>query len=539
MSSDDVPRPPVELLEALFEAAPYGVAFYDADLRFLAVNPAFAAMGGLPRENHAGRSLSDVLPHLADQILPHLASVLTRGTPIVGIELTGIRNRTRATQGRWLAEYHPIHSKSNVAGVLAIVSDITVRRRAEALLLVQKELLERCAQGETIPAMLDRITRTILEHSTDGAQPSILLLDSMKLRHGSAPTLPAAYVEAIEGTTIGPTAGSCGTAAYLNEPVYVQDIATDRRWDDYRNYALPHGLRACWSVPIRGTDGRVLGTFALYYTEPKLPSADDLALIDLLSRTTAVLLEWRRGEQGRQELLKAEQDANRSKDEFLATLSHELRTPLNAILGWARVLRVGATDSAMSARALSAIERNAEAQVRLVNDLLDMSRVRIGRLDLQVETVDLNTVIEAALDAVRPGADSKGVVLNVQVTPQHVALRADGTRLRQVIWNLLSNAVKFTDSGGHVELRVEQDADRLCISIEDDGVGIPQDLLPHIFSRYRQGAGSHGGLGLGLAIAREVVELHGGSLHADSAGSGRGARFVISLPAASRVLQGV
>jgi signal transduction histidine kinase len=226
----------------------------------------------------------------------------------------------------------------------------------------------------------------------------------------------------------------------------------------------------------------------------------------------------------------------RAKDEFLAILSHELRTPLNAILGWARMLRLRPEDQDTADRALTAIERNAESQARLVEDLLDMARIVTGKLKLNIEPIEIAAVAEAALDAVRPAADAKGVQLTARLDAGRLPARGDAARLQQVVWNLLTNAVKFTPSGGHVELLASSSNDLITICVQDDGEGIGPELLPHIFNRYRQGQNPVSGLGLGLAIAREVIELHGGSLVAHSDGVGRGARFEMRLPAAALAL---
>jgi PAS domain S-box-containing protein len=227
--------------------------------------------------------------------------------------------------------------------------------------------------------------------------------------------------------------------------------------------------------------------------------------------------------------------ANRAKDEFLATLSHELRTPLNAIVGWTHMLRDGAMDEAGIKRALDVIARNANLQAQLVSDILDVSRIITGGVRLEMGAVDLAAVIGAALDAVRPAADARQVQLRAMLAPSVQSIRGDAQRLQQVIWNLLSNAVKFTESGGvvHIEL-VGANAREIQITVRDTGAGIPADFLPHVFERFRQADSSarrlHGGLGLGLSIVRHLVELHGGTVRAESAGVGHGSTFTVSLP---------
>jgi PAS domain S-box-containing protein len=254
------------------------------------------------------------------------------------------------------------------------------------------------------------------------------------------------------------------------------------------------------------------------------------------------LTEQKHAEIERERLLQRErqahadaQAANRAKDAFLATVSHELRTPLNAILGWAKMLRMGHLEPGRQERALEVIERNAQTQVRLIEDLLDISRVTSGKIRLELETLDLAPVLLAALDSVRPAADAKGVTLDAQLAPFVGVVRGDPERLQQVFWNVLTNAIKFTPPGGEVALSLARVDSSLEVRIVDTGMGIPADFLPHVFEPFRQGdtstTRSHGGVGLGLAIVHHLVELHGGTIRAESAGPGQGSTFTIRLPA--------
>jgi signal transduction histidine kinase len=226
--------------------------------------------------------------------------------------------------------------------------------------------------------------------------------------------------------------------------------------------------------------------------------------------------------------------ANRAKDEFLALLSHELRTPLNAVYGWARILRTTTLEPARIERALDAIERNAAAQVRLIEDLLDISRIVTGKMRLELRPVKLPAVVEAALDSVRPAAEAKGIRLESVIDPDAGVL-GDPDRLQQIVWNLASNAIKFTPSRGRVTIDVRRVGGSVEIVVSDTGPGIDPAVLPHVFDRFRQGDStstrSHGGLGLGLALVRHLTELHGGQVSASSPGENQGATFVVTLPA--------
>ncbi|HYG12207.1 MAG TPA: ATP-binding protein [Pyrinomonadaceae bacterium] len=230
----------------------------------------------------------------------------------------------------------------------------------------------------------------------------------------------------------------------------------------------------------------------------------------------------------------AAEQANRLKDEFLATASHELRTPLTAILGWSHMLRHGQLDKTAATRAVETIERNAKSQAQLVEDILDVSRIITGKLRLNVESVDVASIINDAIDSVQLAADSKNIQLAVAFDPSARHVSGDAGRLRQVVWNLLSNAIKFTPVGGRIEVRLERAGAHAQLTVSDNGCGFSPAFAPYLFDRFRQADGTstrkHGGLGLGLAIVRYLVELHGGTVHADSAGEGCGATFIITLP---------
>src|SRR5215217_4552758 len=226
--------------------------------------------------------------------------------------------------------------------------------------------------------------------------------------------------------------------------------------------------------------------------------------------------------------------ANRLKDEFLATISHELRNPLNAILGWAHMMRLGKLNEANTERAVETIYRNAKSQTQLVADLLDVSRIISGKLRLDVRTVDLISIVNAAIDSVRPAVEAKGIQLQTMLNTEAGPISGDADRLQQIVWNLLTNAVKFTPKGGSIQVNVQRVDSHAEIVVSDSGVGISKEFLPYVFDRFRQADASttrtHGGLGLGLSIVRQLVDLHGGSVSVHSEGEGKGATFTINLP---------
>jgi len=268
---------------------------------------------------------------------------------------------------------------------------------------------------------------------------------------------------------------------------------------------------------------------------------DDLGQVQMWIGSSTDIDELKRVAQERTALLESERAArgesertSRMKDEFLATLSHELRTPLNAILGWSQILARPGSDPASLQQGLSTIERNARIQTQLIDDLLDMSRIISGKIRLDVQPADPIAFIDAAIQAVTPAAQAKGVRLEEMLDPKAGPLSGDPSRLQQVIWNLLSNAIKFTPKGGKVQVLLERVSSHIEISVADDGIGMEPEFLPHVFERFRQADATStrkfGGLGLGLSIVKQLVELHGGTVRVKSLGLDRGTTFIVALP---------
>ncbi|BAY23536.1 multi-sensor hybrid histidine kinase [Calothrix sp. NIES-2100] len=244
--------------------------------------------------------------------------------------------------------------------------------------------------------------------------------------------------------------------------------------------------------------------------------------------------------EARQRSQEAAEAANRIKDEFLAIVSHELRSPLNPILGWAKLLKKGTLNETATLRAVETIERNAELQAQLIDDLLDISRILRGKLALSLENVNLAIVIEAALDTVRLAAEAKSIQIDLYLEAKVGTVKGDSSRLQQIVWNLLSNAIKFTPTGGKIQVNLKQIDSQIQIQVKDTGKGVSPEFLPHVFEYFRQADTSitrrSGGLGLGLAIVRQLVELHGGRVWAESPGEEQGATFTVSLPAVQKTL---
>jgi PAS domain S-box-containing protein len=359
---------------------------------------------------------------------------------------------------------------------------------------------------------------------------------------GSVRLVPGVHADPMQKALLAAVALPAGPVAptsYVGEVIATGRLAIVRLHDEEARSRLIGPTLSLDAVERLGAgtaamlpllvEGRVKGVLSLVARREHHFMASHSLVVEDVARRIGLALD-------RIELYREAGEANRLKDEFLGTLSHELRTPLNAIFGWARILRTRTLDD-KTAHAVEVIERNAEAQVRLIEEVLDVSRIIRGKMSLTVEPVDLGAIVRAAIDTVRPAMHAKGIRLEERIDAALPVL-GDGHRLEQVFWNVLSNALKFTGSGGDIAVRLRRAGGSVEFEVTDNGVGIRREVLPFVFDRFRQGDSSttrtHGGLGLGLAIVKHIVELHGGTVGAASAGEGRGATFTIRLPSADR-----
>lgn len=303
------------------------------------------------------------------------------------------------------------------------------------------------------------------------------------------------------------------------------------------------GALAWMIVPIRVREA-LLGALTVSSRGGSTFISDhDVSLAEELARRIAMAVDNAHLYNEAQLERRRAEEANRSKDEFLAALSHELRTPLNAICGWAKMLRSGLLGQEKHARALEVIERNALIQTQLIDDLLDVSRIVSGKLHLSLSSIDLREVVEMAVEGVRPQAEAKQIQLHAQLSPEPAIVHGDTARLQQVVWNLVTNAVKFTPTHGHIDVKVHAINEGAEVIVRDNGQGISADFLPHVFERFRQSESgatrAHGGLGLGLTIVKRIVELHRGRVEGMSEGEGKGATFIVRLPASPNAKRSV
>ena len=410
-----------------------------------------------------------------------------------------------------------------------------------AVLERQTAVMEELASGAPLADVLDSIVRSLEALMADGRCSVLLLDDEGLLRHGAAPTLPTAWSTAIDGLAPGPLAGSCGTAAHLDEAVIAVDVTTDGRWVDFRDLALEHGLRACWSTPIR-CRSIVVGTFAVYHGAPYAPDRHDRELVRRFTHLASLAVDHERAALAREARHEAEvarrsaERANLAKTGFVTALSHEVRTPLQAITGLTESLRTLDLTPDQRGDALRRIGDAAAHLLSIVDDVLDLARVEAGAIPIELADVDLGEAVAASIDLVRPLADAAS--LSIATDGPSATVRADPRRLAQVVVNLLANSVRFSPAGAAI--RVDTDVDPVAgvarVHVVDRGPGIPSDLLDRLFvpfDRLGADAGREGGAGLGLVLARRLAEAMRATLEVTSA-VGEGTHATVTLGLAAR-----
>ncbi len=340
------------------------------------------------------------------------------------------------------------------------------------------------------------------------------------------------------------SSGPNSRAVRTNQVIITNDYMTQTIGHPAVLVGPDNGLRpqSSLSAPM-AVMGRILGTIEVQTYEASAYRDEHATAMRMAANLTAVAIENVTLLERESTARATAEESNRLKDEFLATVSHELRTPLTAILGWSRMLESGSLETDMARRAIDTIKRNAKSQAQIIDDILDVSRIITGNLYLELHPIELESALEAAVNVVRPTAEAKGIRIELKLDGEPIAVSGDTNRLQQVFWNLLSNAVKFTPSGGTVSIRLRRVESQAEIIVADTGPGISPDFLPYVFDRFRQADSTstrhHGGLGLGLAIARHLIEIHGGLIEAKSGSPGAGATFIVKLPVAGSKVEGL
>ncbi|MDT5270551.1 MAG: hypothetical protein QOH49_2737 [Acidobacteriota bacterium] len=537
----------------LLDTVEQAVIATDLEGRIIYWNGHAERLYGWPAAEAVGRSVLEVTPDESEGA--HAAEIMSR--LIAGETWSGefkVRRRD-GTSFPALVTDTPIHDESGrLVGVVGVSTDLTESKKAEAAvhaaerraLKEYETLLHRLSHlAESLGTARDHLTifrdlRDFAVVSVPSVGIFISLYDEVrgvrlaKYAWGDGEEVDVSSLPPMPLSTQGPNSQAVRTR---------QVVITNDYWKMKQQgrgqvgilVGTDNGLRPQSSLVVpMATMGRIVGTVEVQSYENHAYREEHITAMKMAANLAAVAIENMRLLQFETRAREAAEEASRLKDEFLATLSHELRTPLTAILGWSSMLKDSRLDEKTFKLAVEIVERNARTQQQIVDDILDVSRIITGHLRFNAEPTDLRGVIEAALDTVRHAASAKSISLRVEFEPGVGPVMGDPRRLQQVFWNLLSNAVKFTPIGGEVRVGVEGDGAHASVTVTDTGPGISPNFLPYAFDRFRQGDQSttrvHGGLGLGLSIVRHLVELHGGSVRAQSEGEGRGSTFTVELP---------
>lgn len=490
-----------EQLRLITDSLPVQISYVDAQQYYRFNNQRYEEWFGIPTDKICGQHIKAILGNsVYEKIYPYVETVLSGKQVTYETQLLHQAGTIHDTSVTYVPQFN---QQGKVEGFVALIRDITEQKQSENALKESEEKFRKLTE---------------------------------KVR-----VIPwEANVQTGNFTYIGPQ-----TEEILGYPS--QDWYKDNFWAEHihpedQEWAINYCLQASqteenyeFEYRMLAADGRIVWLYDIVNVvrDEKGPKQLHGFMIDITER--------KQSEQEREELLEREkaaraeaEAANRVKDEFLATLSHELRTPLNAILGWTQLLRSRKFDENTTARALETIDRNTRTLTQLIGDVLDVSRIIRGKLHLNLRSVELVPVVTTAIDTVRPAADTKNICIESEFDPSVGVVMVDINRLQQIVWNLLSNAVKFTPKGGKVEVKIKCIDCSVQIQVSDTGVGISPEFLPHVFERFRQADSSttrsHGGLGLGLAIVRHLVELHGGTVVVTSPGLGKGSTFTVNLP---------
>lgn len=545
-------------LSAIIESAEDAIISKTLEGTIMSWNRGAERIFGYTADEAIGKSVTILIPpdHINEE--PSILARIKRGERVEHYETVRV-----AKGGRLIdisLTVSPIKDGTGtIIGASKVARDISERRRSDAAFAEQSAIIEAVNRiGQTVAGELDlhKLVQAVTDAATRICDARVgSFLYKVLGEHGES------YVRyALSGVTREAFAHfpATRTAEILADTftregtLLIDDLKKVPRYgQNSPYYGMPEGdpsVTSYLAVPVISRSGEVHGGLFFghpdegYFTERSARVVEGLAGQVAVAMDNARLYEAARRARAEAELAASENarlyrralESSQLKDEFLATVSHELRNPLNAILGWSRMLRAGQIPEEGISKALDTIERNARAQAQLIDDLLDVSRIITGKLRMDVQPADPNLFIEAALEAIQPAADARGVRMQKIMDTGMVSVPGDPIRLQQVVWNLLSNAIKFTGKGGVVQVRLERVNSHVEIVVSDTGQGIAPDFLPHVFDRFRQAdqrtTRQHGGMGLGLAIVKNLVELHGGSVNAASPGKGEGATFTVRLP---------
>ena len=470
---------------------------FDREFRLIAWNRAMQCISGLTRDEVLGKSALEIFPFLKEtQVLE--GKELVSENHLYGPTETDV----------FKSHYSPLlDDENNVVGGIAVITDITARKQAEEAASTAYRQLAFHVESSPLAVVEWDSDFRVSRWSQSAERTFGWKAEEVIGKHVNEWRF--VFADDVDAVAL--------VTNRQREGVETHGVQRNR------NYTKDGQILSCewYNSVLKDNRGKLVSILSLVLDVTARQSAEE-------ERAAALIRE--------RDARRHAEEADRLKDEFLATLSHELRTPLTSILGWASMIRNGEVEGSSATRAIETIERNARSQARLIDDLLDVSRIITGNLRLDLHPLNLAPIVDAALDALRPTADAKGIRLQTRFFPEECLVKGDPNRLRQVIWNLLSNAIKFTQRGGGVNIDLDCVEQTARLRVSDTGDGISAEFLPYVFDRFRQAEASisrkQGGLGLGLAVVRHLVELHGGTITAESEGIGRGSAFTVDLPLA-------
>jgi PAS domain S-box-containing protein len=541
------PLDQAERLRLALAAAELGDWSWDAATDLMTLSPKCAEIFGLPVESNTWTSLRSILNEEDRERARLAAERALAGRADYKVEYRITRpdggQRWVITRGRGIYD-----ANGGVLGMAGIVQDITERREETHTLEILHNTGIKLASKLDLQALLQAVTDAATELS--GAKFGAFFYNNIDEKGESyllytLSGAPRAAFEKFGHPRATPLFGPTFRGAAV---IRCDDILKDERYGQWGpHHGMPPGhlpVRSYLAVPVISRSGEVIGGLFFGHPQPGVFTARAEQLVSGIAAHAAVAIDNARLYEASQQAIANERAArtdieriSKLKDEFLANFSHELRTPLTAILGWVQLLRNrGSFDAADISKGLEIIERNTRLQTQLIEDLLDTSRIASGKLRIDVQSVEPVSIIEAALETIKPAADAKGIQIEKILDPAAGPISGDPNRLQQVMWNLLSNAIKFTHKRGKVRVVLQRINSHIEICVTDNGIGLKPEFIDHVFERFRQADSSttrqHGGLGLGLSIVKHLVELHGGIIRAQSDGVGQGATFTIQLPLA-------
>ena len=526
-------------LRLFIEHAPVAIAVFDRDMRYLAASRRWLADYGLA-DDILGKSHYEVFPDISDR----WREAHRRG--LAGDIVRADEDPFERADGtlQWLRwEVRPWHTGSGeVGGILIFSEEITERKRAQEALRQSEARL--AAELGAMTRLHDLSTRLLACHDLRTALDEIL--DASITMHGADRGNVQVYNPQTQTLEIAAQRGfrqdfldqfqavtseedtACGRAIRSGQRVVIEDVQTEPGYEPYRQAAAAASYRAVQSTPLISRQRELLGVLSTHFRQPHRPSERDLRMLDLYARQAADIMDRLRAEE-------ALREADRRKDEFLAMLAHELRNPLAPIRNALHVVQMRGQERRQAVRqAWAMIERQVETLVRLVDDLLDVSRISRGKINLRKEPVDVATLVARAVEGSRPLIEARRHDLKVALPDEPMRVEADPTRMAQVLWNLLNNAAKYTPEGGRIWLTAAREGGEAVIRVRDTGMGIPPEMLPRMFDLFTQAERTldraEGGLGIGLTLVRRLTEMHNGVVQAFSAGPGEGSEFVVRLP---------